>query len=117
MYPILVRLASVALALTFAAARLESQETELKDETGKTSVRYVAVVPPGIAPAGTTDPAKQVGLFLCFQEHGRPTCDDIFPVRESLRRQGLSDSYILIAAHSQDPTAKWAPPTTSPSRN
>jgi hypothetical protein len=106
MNPTLVRLAGAALALGFAAARLAAQETELTDETGKTIVRYVAVVPPGIAPAGTTDPARQVGLFLCFQEHGRPTGDDIFPVRESLRRQGLSDSYVLIAAHSQDPNGK-----------
>ena len=43
---------------------------------------------------------------FCFQEHGRPTGDDLFPVRESRRRQGLSDGYVLVAAHSQDPNGK-----------
>jgi len=50
-----------------------AEETELKDETGKVIVRYKIEVPPGIAPAGTTDPAKQVGLIFCLQEHGTPT--------------------------------------------
>ena len=36
-------------------------ENELKDETGKTIIRYVVEAPEGIAPAGTADPAKQVG--------------------------------------------------------
>jgi hypothetical protein len=36
------------------------QETELKDESGKTIIKYVIEVPGGIAPAGATDPAKQV---------------------------------------------------------
>ena len=62
-----------------------AEETELKDETGKTIARYVIEVPAGIAPAGTTDPARQVGLIFCFQEHGTPTGNDLFPVRESLR--------------------------------
>jgi len=41
-----------------------AQELELKDETGKTIVKYVIEVPPGIAPGGVTDPTKQVGLAL-----------------------------------------------------
>ena len=81
-------------------------ETDLKDDAGNTIIRYIVEAPSGIAPAGASDPAKQVGLFLCFQEHGRPTGDDLFPVRESLRRQGLSDRFVLIAAHAQDPNGK-----------
>ncbi len=77
-----------------------AQETELKDETGKTIIKYVIEVPSGIAPAGATDPAKQVGLILCSQEHDTPTGNDLFPVRQSLLRQGLLDS-------GRTPTRRW----------
>lgn len=99
-------LAGLTASGLLLAIHIYAQESELKDENGNTIVHYVAEAPPGIAPAGTTDPARQVGLFLCFQEHGHPTGDDIFPVRESLRRLGFSDNYVLIAAHSQDPKGK-----------
>jgi len=78
-----------------------AQETELKDDSGKTIIKYVIEVPPGIAPAGTTDPARQVGLILCSQEHDTPTGNDIFPVRQSLLRQGMLDRYILLAPAPQ----------------
>jgi hypothetical protein len=103
-----MRLQKFALVpFAFLATGLAAQELELKDEAGKTFEHYVVDAPADLAPAGTTDPSKQVGLFLCFQEHGHPTGDDLFPVRESLRRLGLSDSYVLIAAHSQDPKGKF----------
>ena len=89
--------ATAALSLPLLAA----EEAELKDSSGKTIIRYVVEAPKGIAPAGTTDPAKQLGLFLCFAEHERPTGDEILPVREALRRQGLSDQFVLVAGHSQ----------------
>src|SRR3954454_24526773 len=73
------------------------QETELKDETGKTVLKYVIEVPQGIAAAGTVDPARQAGLILCSQEHDTPTGNDLFPVRQSLLRQGLLDEYVLLA--------------------
>ena len=76
-----------------------AQETELKDDTGKTIIRYVVESPEGLAPAGTTDPTRQVGLFLCFPEHDRPTGDEILPVRESLKRQGID--FILNAKVSK----------------
>src|SRR5215831_8770808 len=76
-------------------------ETELKDASGATILKYVIEVPDGIAPAGTTDPAKQVGLILCSQEHDTPTGNDLFPVRQSLLRQGLTDRYVLIAPAPQ----------------
>ena len=87
----------VAMVAPLAAA----QETELKDETGKTVLKYVIEVPPGIAPAGTVDPARQVGLILCSQEHDTPTGNDLFPVRQSLLRQGLLDQYVLLAPAPQ----------------
>ena len=83
------------LPLTLFAA------TEAKLEYAKTVVDYAYEAPAGIAPAATRDPAKQVGLILCFPEHDRPTGDEIYPVRESLRRQGLSDQYVLIGIHPQ----------------
>jgi hypothetical protein len=76
-------------------------EAELKDETGKTIIRYVVEAPAGVAPAGTTDPARQVGLFLCFQEHDTPIDSDMFPVRQALWRLGLLDHYVLIAGAPQ----------------
>src|SRR5262249_42510366 len=78
-----------------------AQETELKDETGRVILKYVIEVPSVIAAAGTTDPAKQVGLILCSQEHDTPTGNDIFPVRQSLLRQGLIDKYVLLAPAPQ----------------
>jgi hypothetical protein len=78
-----------------------AQESELKDESGKTIVKYVIEAPEGIAPAATSDPARQVGLILCFQEHDTPTGNDLFPVRQSLWRQGLLDKYVRLAAAPQ----------------
>ena len=78
-----------------------AQETELKDETGQTILKYVIEAPAGIAAAGTADPARQVGLILCSQEHDTPTGNDLFPVRQSLLRQNLLDKYVLIAPAPQ----------------
>ena len=91
----------VIVAGSLLAPLRAAQETELKDETGKTILKYVVEAPPGIAAAGVTDPAKQVGLILCSQEHDTPTGNDIFPVRQSLLRQGLLDQYVLIAPAPQ----------------
>src|SRR3954466_7713619 len=83
--------------------------SQLKDEAGKPILEYIVEAPANVAPAGTTDPARQVGVIFCLQEHGNPTGTDIYPVRESLKRLGLSDRFILLAAHSQDPAGKMAP--------
>ena len=40
-------------------------------------------------------------MILCSQEHDTPTGNDIFPVRQSLLRQGLLDRYVLIAPAPQ----------------
>ena len=98
--------AILSIAVLIFPVRIAAQEAELTDASGKTIVHYIVEAPAGLARAGVGDPAKQVGLFLCFQEHGQPTGDDLFPVRESLRRLGLSKDYVLIAAHSQDPRGK-----------
>lgn len=92
-----VLLASFSIASPLRAA----QESELKDETGKTILKYVIEVPPGLASGKTADPAKQVGLILCSQEHDTPTGNDLFPVRQALIRQGLIDGYVLVAPAPQ----------------
>ena len=42
-------------------------------------------------------------MIFCFQEHTSPPGADIFPVRESLKRLGLSDDYVLLAIRAQSP--------------
>jgi TPR repeat protein len=44
-----------------------------------------------------------VGVIFCFQEHISPPGADIFPVRESLKRLGLSDDFVLLAIRAQSP--------------
>jgi len=78
-----------------------AEPAELKDDTGKVIIRYVVEAPEKVAPAGTKDPARQVGLILCFPEHDRPVGDEILPVRESLKRLGLIDHYVLLAGGPQ----------------
>src|ERR1044071_1141354 len=88
----------------YAPALRAAGVTQLKDEAGKTIVEYIVEAPANVAPAGTTDPARQVGVIFCFQEHTSPPGADIFPVRESLKRQGLSDDYVLLAIRAQSPS-------------
>src|ERR1051326_6201033 len=99
------RLAAVLIAAcgTLPALRA-AQEADLKDETGKTIVHYIVEAPANVAPAATTDPARQVGLIFCFQEHTSPPGADLFPVRESLKRLGVSDNYVLLAIRAQSPS-------------
>ena len=82
-----------ASAMTFAAA----PPAELKNAAGETIIKYVVEPPDAFAPASTTDPAKQLGLLLGLPEHDRPVGDEIYPVREALKRLGLRDSYVLLA--------------------
>jgi HEAT repeat protein/predicted esterase len=91
-------LAVVALAAT---PTLAAADSELKDSTGKMVIRYVVEPPHNVAPAGTKDPARQLGLFLCFPEHDTPTDADIFPVRQALWRLGIRDNYVLLAGAPQ----------------
>jgi Sel1 repeat-containing protein/HEAT repeat protein len=95
------RLAFLAAGAAIFGIRVYAADSELKDDSGKTIIRYVVEPPPGIAPAGATDPEKQVGLFLCFPEHDTPTDADIFPVRQTLWRLGLRDGYVLLAGGPQ----------------
>ena len=93
----MTRLTCLLLPVLLSAAT----EAKLEFNDGKTTVNYAFEAPALIAAAGTPDPTQQVGLILCFPEHDRPTGDEIYPVRESLRRQGLSDQYVVIGIHPQ----------------
>jgi hypothetical protein len=76
-------------------------EAELKDDAGKTIIKYVVQPPESMPPASTTDPAQQLGLILCFPEHDRPVGDELYPVRQALTRLGLRDRYVLLAGGPQ----------------
>lgn len=91
----------------FSAAQADGEETILKDDAGNPIVRYVVEPPAGVAPAGTKDPARQVGLILCFPEHGHPTGEEIVTVRDSLQRLQVRDGYVLLAAHAQSELGKF----------
>jgi len=86
---------SAALLGAMLLSAYGADERELKDPAGKTIIRYVAEAPATPGAPGT------LGLFLCFPEHDRPTEDEILPVREALKRQGLLDQYVIIAGHPQ----------------
>ena len=93
--------AALIVAGCYVPALRALEENDLKDETGKVIVHYFVEAPANVAPAGTTDPAKQVGVIVCLQEHTEAPAADIYPVRMSLKRLGLSDSYVLLAVKAQ----------------
>ncbi len=97
----LALVAATEAKLEFTGTGFATPSLNQPANPGKTVVDYAYEAPANIAPVGTKDPTKQVGLILCFPEHDRPTGDEIYPVRESLRRQGLSDQYVLIGIHPQ----------------
>jgi hypothetical protein len=95
------RLACIAALCCGTGLLSRAADRELKDEAGQTVIKYVVEAPEGVASAGVKYPAKQLGLILCFPEHDRPVGDEILPVREALKRLGLSDRYVLLAGGPQ----------------
>jgi hypothetical protein len=64
----------------------------------------VIEVPLGIAPAGTTDPAKQVGLILCFQEQGHLQTLDTRRARTKLLAiMTVKGSGVALLSHCRRP--------------
>src|SRR5690349_17831984 len=59
--------AALTLAGCLAPAVRAAGVTLLKDDAGKPIVEYIVEAPAHVAPAGTTDPARQVGVIFCFQ--------------------------------------------------
>lgn len=99
---VMVRWALVGMGSWVAGWGLTPPEQELKDGAGRTVIRYAVAAPAGLAPAGTGDPRRQVGLFLCFPEHDRPTGDEMLPVRAALERLGLAEQFVVVGAHPQE---------------
>ncbi len=79
------------------------EEADLKDPGGQVIVRYAVETPTVMAPAGTTDPAKQLGLFVCFHEHNHKAPEEVIPVVESLKRLKLSEGYVVIGMQDGTP--------------
>src|SRR5262245_43202737 len=93
--------AAHTVAGCYAPALHALEEKDLEDETGKVIVHYFVDAPANAAPAGTTDPARQLGVIVCLQEHTEAPSAGIYPVRMSLKRLGLSDEYVLLAFQAQ----------------
>src|SRR5690349_15956557 len=89
------------VACCFVPALRAIEENDLKDESGKVIAHYFVEAPAGVARAGIIDPARQVGVIVCLQEHTEAPSADIYPVRMSLKRLGLSDGYVLLAVKAQ----------------
>jgi len=93
--------AALLTAFCCTSALHALEENDLKDDAGKVIVHYFVEAPTNAAPADTPDPAKQVGVIVCLQEHTEAPVADLYPVRTSLKRLGLSDSYVLLAVKAQ----------------
>jgi hypothetical protein len=92
---------ALVITASYAPGLRALEEKDLRDEAGKAIVHYFVEAPANVAPAGTTDPARQVGVIVCLQEHTEAPSADIYPVRMSLKRLGLSNSYVLLAVKAQ----------------
>ncbi len=87
---------------------LALDEADLKDDKDQIVVHYAVEAPKTMPPADTTDPAKQLGLFVCFHEHNGKAPDETHSVIDSLKRLNLSDGYVVIGmkdgtAHGYSP--------------
>jgi hypothetical protein len=95
----LALVAASAVLHPAAAAAAAWEEADLKDASGKPVLAYAVAAPKDLAPAGTTDPAKQVGLILCYHEHDGKVSDEMPPVLESLDRLKARDGFVVIGVH------------------
>ena len=78
-------------------------EADLKDDNGQVVVHYAVETPTLMAPPDTADPSKQLGLFVCFHEHGGKAPDETHSVIESLKRLKLSEGYVVIGMKDGTP--------------
>ncbi len=56
------------------------EEGDLKDDKGEVIVHYAIETPRVMASPDSTDAAKQLGLFVCFHEHGGKAPDETYSV-------------------------------------
>src|SRR5450432_1395140 len=76
----------------------------LDPQSGAKLARYALSAPKMFAPPATTDPQKQLGLFIAFHEHGGAAKDEVHTVVESLARLKLSGDYVVIGMGQGDET-------------
>lgn len=92
-----MRVPSLFLLLLALATRLAAyEEADLNDAGGKPVLHYAIVVPKDPPPAHSGDPARQLGLILCFHEHDGHAQDELPSVTESLARLQLTEQFVVI---------------------
>src|SRR4051794_27003392 len=99
---------SVFLFACLATKMWALEEGDLKDDNGGIIVHYAVETPKTMAPATTTNPAKQLGLFVCFHEHNGKAPDEAYSVIDSFKRLNLSEEYVVLGmkdgtAHGYSP--------------
>lgn len=97
------RILSTLLLFAGSLAAL-GPELEFKDPSGQTIAKYVVEAP--------ENPAPQLGLIFCSQEHDTPTGNDIFPVRQTLLRLGMANQFVLLSIAPQ--SRKFGPADHQP---
>jgi hypothetical protein len=90
---------ALACLIAFAATLTAFDEGDVKDASGKPVLHYAVSTPKEMAPAGTGDPAKQLGLILCYHEHNGNVADEMPPVLESLDRLKAREGFVVIGVH------------------
>jgi hypothetical protein len=101
-----LRVAVLALALCcqplFALVEGELKEKDLTPDGGeKFVIKYAIEVPKDCPPAETTDPAKQLGLFLCFHGKSGQATHEAGNVVRIMKGLKILDGYIVLGAKSQ----------------
>ena len=98
--------ATIALAIVcaplFALVEGELKEKDLTpDGSEKFVIAYAIESPKDYPPADTSDPTKQLGLFLCFHGHGGKATHEAGNVVRIMKGLKLLDGYIVLGAKSQ----------------
>ncbi len=80
----------------------ELKEKDLTPDGGeKFVIAYAIETPKDCPPADTTDPTKQLGLFLCFHGHGGKATHEAGNVVRIMKGLKLLDGYIVLGAKAQ----------------
>jgi hypothetical protein len=95
----LARVIACVCTFLMAGSLTAFDEGDIKDASGAAVLHYAVSAPKDMAPADTTDPAKQLGLILCYHEHDSKVDAEMPPVLESLDRLKARDGFVVIGVH------------------
>lgn len=95
----LARVVACVCAFLAVASLSAFDEGDIKDASGNAVLHYAVSAPKEMPPADTTDPAKQLGLILCYHEHDSKVDAEMPPVLESLERLKARDGFVVIGVH------------------